>query len=423
MRPSPIALGESTIMVLPFGRFEHPKHGTLIFDAPFAEALIKHFRTGVRKIVPFIDQDHDEGKAAAWFKNLVTRSDGIYATVEWTPLGESLLRDKLYRYFSPWFGPYLDEATGRKYAPVLFGGALTNVPFLKVMPEVMLSDPAWRTQGTVLQWADLMESTFTEQKEGGMKLTELGDYLRQQAEAKGVTVEALAEAAGIEPTTVRQIMDGDIERPPEERLRGFARVLGVPVETLLEKIPEALRREETATQAKEAQMDKKLKELLGLTAEATEQELEAAVVTLKETAAVGLALQEDGLKLGELKGLKARIVAAETQAKDATAHALTAVKKLADREITGALDAALREGKIVPKQKDWARAYAERDFEGFRKFIETAEPVITFMESGFDGEGPAVKLSALERQIAKQIGLSEEDLLRYGYGVTQKEDK
>lgn len=42
----------------------------------------------------------------------------------------------------------------------------------------------------------------------------------------------MADAAGITTATVGQILDGDIERPPDERLQGFAEVLDVSVEGL-----------------------------------------------------------------------------------------------------------------------------------------------------------------------------------------------
>lgn len=50
----------------------------------------------------------------------------------------------------------------------------------------------------------------------------------------------LAEAAGIEPGTVNQILNGSIDRPPDDRLRGFARVLDVTFERLVGMLPSAL---------------------------------------------------------------------------------------------------------------------------------------------------------------------------------------
>jgi transcriptional regulator with XRE-family HTH domain len=47
-------------------------------------------------------------------------------------------------------------------------------------------------------------------------------------------VSAMAEAAGIEPGTVRQILAGSINCPPLDRLEGFAEVLGVSLDGLID---------------------------------------------------------------------------------------------------------------------------------------------------------------------------------------------
>ncbi|MFA6219601.1 MAG: HK97 family phage prohead protease [Erythrobacter sp.] len=55
---------------------------------------------------------------------------------------------------------------------------------------------------------------------------------------RSAIIDRMASAAGIERGTVLQILRGDIETPPEERIRGFARVLDIPVarlEALLER--------------------------------------------------------------------------------------------------------------------------------------------------------------------------------------------
>ena len=51
-------------------------------------------------------------------------------------------------------------------------------------------------------------------------------------------VRDMASEAGISPSTVNQILDGDIDRPPENRIRGFARALGVSGDALVEELGE-----------------------------------------------------------------------------------------------------------------------------------------------------------------------------------------
>ncbi len=53
------------------------------------------------------------------------------------------------------------------------------------------------------------------------------------AEARSELIDRMASAAGISRSTVSQILRAEIEIPPEDRLRGFAEVLGVSLESLM----------------------------------------------------------------------------------------------------------------------------------------------------------------------------------------------
>lgn len=65
----------------------------------------------------------------------------------------------------------------------------------------------------------------------------LGDFLKAQRDKKGLSNADLAKAAGIDESTVGQILGGDISAPPDNRLRGFARILGVSFDRLRALIP------------------------------------------------------------------------------------------------------------------------------------------------------------------------------------------
>ena len=69
--------------------------------------------------------------------------------------------------------------------------------------------------------------------------TKLGNWLSKQVDAGKATVAELAKAAGISVSTVGQIMRGEIERPPDNRLRGFARALGVSFDTVKAQLSES----------------------------------------------------------------------------------------------------------------------------------------------------------------------------------------
>lgn len=61
----------------------------------------------------------------------------------------------------------------------------------------------------------------------------LSEMLPRDPVDRAATVSRLAEAAGISESTVQQILRGEIQAPPIERLEAFARVLRVPLDRLV----------------------------------------------------------------------------------------------------------------------------------------------------------------------------------------------
>lgn len=135
-------------MVAPVGRFKHAQYGLLNFTRERLAEMQRNFDQRVRHIDIALDVDHDQGAATGWLEQLQFREAdaatqtpaGLWALVRWTPKGAELLKDEIYRYFSPEFGPWDDPETGEHFDNVLCGGALTNRPFLKTMPNVQLSE-------------------------------------------------------------------------------------------------------------------------------------------------------------------------------------------------------------------------------------------------------------------------------------------
>jgi phage I-like protein len=79
---------------------------------------------------------------------------------------------------------------------------------------------------------------------------------------------------------------------------------------------------------------------------------------------------------------------------------------------------ALKAGKITAAQKEWAEEYALKDPEGFKKFIEKAPQAVPMGELEIDnpknGDG---KVSETTLTVCKMLGVSEEDLEKYGKEV------
>lgn len=143
----------NNLEIMRTGKWEHPLYGTLKITEKDIDGFIKSFADNVRGVDLAIDLEHREtdkkGAAAGWIKSLskVKDKDGVslMGTIEWTELGEEVIKTEQYKYFSPEFRfDYKDNETGEVYKNVLFGGGLTNRPFIKNMQPVLLSEEVRR---------------------------------------------------------------------------------------------------------------------------------------------------------------------------------------------------------------------------------------------------------------------------------------
>jgi hypothetical protein len=130
------------IQALPTGVYEHPVYGTLEFSLERLKRFAANVKSKVRGIDPDVDFDHKEhsGRAAGWIKDAVVKPEGLFVQVDWTQAAADAIRAGEYRYFSPEFDDEWTDQHGVKHEDVLFGGALTNRPFLKDLLPVNLSE-------------------------------------------------------------------------------------------------------------------------------------------------------------------------------------------------------------------------------------------------------------------------------------------
>jgi phage I-like protein len=144
------------------GRFVHPWWGEMDLSEDVLRSFKRNFDKKVLGTDVAIDERHDRGRAMGWIKSLNYPKKANYngkdyiallGDVEWTPEGRKLLEDKTYKYFSPEFGTYVEPDGKTEHTNVLLGGALTNRPFLKMMPSVKFEDGKGTTKN-VLTFAD-----------------------------------------------------------------------------------------------------------------------------------------------------------------------------------------------------------------------------------------------------------------------------
>ena len=105
--------------------------------------LVDNFNKGVYGTELQVDLRHDrEGMAAGWIKRLVKEGEKLFAEVEWTPLGVEMIKSEQYKYTSSELSFSQPDVTnnGKTVKNVLVGVALTNIPAIKGMAPVTLSE-------------------------------------------------------------------------------------------------------------------------------------------------------------------------------------------------------------------------------------------------------------------------------------------
>ena len=132
------------IQVLPIGKWNHPSYGPIVITREDLEEFKENFDKRVRNDIP-VTEGHevfDEKPAVGWFEDLIVKGgNGLYAIMDWTKKGKTLLSERYYKYFSPeFYSEYEDPETREIHENVLVGGALTNKPYFKELEAVVLSE-------------------------------------------------------------------------------------------------------------------------------------------------------------------------------------------------------------------------------------------------------------------------------------------
>lgn len=149
------------------GTYKHPLYGTLDFTPERVMRFATNIKNKIRGIDPAIDYAHrSTEEAAGWVKDAEVRPNGLWVLVEWTKKAAEAIKNKEFRYFSPDFADEWTDAQGNKHKDVLFGGGLTNRPFLKDLIPINLSE----VYGKEIQEDENME--LTEQLREALGLSE-----------------------------------------------------------------------------------------------------------------------------------------------------------------------------------------------------------------------------------------------------------
>jgi hypothetical protein len=127
------------------GEYLHPTYGKLSFTSDRLMRFADSVKHKIRGIALDIDYDHKAdpargNEAAGWVEDAKVEGDALYLLVEWTKTAAEKIAEGAYRYFSPEFQDEWTDATGMQHRDVLFGGGITNRPFLKDLLPINLSE-------------------------------------------------------------------------------------------------------------------------------------------------------------------------------------------------------------------------------------------------------------------------------------------
>lgn len=133
------------IMAAKVGEYLHPTYGKISFSAERIQRFADSVKNKVRGIALDIDYDHKAdpargNEAAGWVEDAKVEGDALMLLVEWTKTAAEKVKEGAYRYFSPEFQDEWQDATGVTHRDVLFGGGITNRPFLKNLLPINLSE-------------------------------------------------------------------------------------------------------------------------------------------------------------------------------------------------------------------------------------------------------------------------------------------
>jgi len=139
----PITLNEEGTWIESFreGSYKHPVFGDLNFTSDRLKRFADNITNRVRGIDLAIDYNHrTDQEAAGWIKDAEYRDGVLHLLVEWTKTAAEKIKNREYRYFSPDYRDTWKDANGVEHQDVLFGGGLTNRPFLKDLNPINLSE-------------------------------------------------------------------------------------------------------------------------------------------------------------------------------------------------------------------------------------------------------------------------------------------
>ena len=391
------------VLAAEVGNWFNARHGEVPITADDLDSMYRNFTTGLYPPKPQqlpVDYEHlstkqdrkpGDGIAAAWILDLEKRNDGkeLWAYVEYTDAAKEKVAKKEYKGFSPMFHPNWVTHGKKELGPTLLGGALTNY---QTIPNCVLNcslDPTT----AVRNLADVADLPYSERE-------------RRVREAVEARFPPAYKDGGIDPQTYMYVRDVFEDRVIFQRgssMYGMNYSVnddlavsfeGEPYEVTVDYPPVTSLSSEVSMKLKLAdgkEVDVPAASLAALTLDAL-GEIPAIAELRKKIPAEGSrvvpendfsALQTQVTTLSQtVETLKTENVTLKTANDQAAA-------KMLDTEI----DALLREGRLLPAEK-----------ESFKKLALANRPLFDEMVTARKAAEPLVKLDGASNVVTGSFG-------------------
>jgi len=196
------------VQVLRVGKFNHPKYGEFEITKRVLAEMKANFDAKIRGVDVAFDYFHkSDEEASGWPTELYLMEDGteLWAKVNWTPVAQRKLAEREIRYFSPDFAfKWEDPESGVVYNNVLFGGGLTNRPFVKEMAAIVASE-----KGATMTQEELEKQV--------KKLGEMGeDMAKKHADLQKAHADLQKEHTELKAKMAEMEEDGDDDEDEDE---------------------------------------------------------------------------------------------------------------------------------------------------------------------------------------------------------------
>jgi Mu-like prophage I protein len=191
---------KSWIQAMRVGEYLHPAYGKISFTSDRLMRFADSVKKNVRGIALDIDYDHKAdptkgNEAAGWVEDAKVEGDALFLLVDWTKSAVEKIKEKAYRYFSPEFQDEWSAPDGIVHRDVLFGGGITNRPFLKDLLPVNLSELTFaekKSEGKGMDPKELRKALGLPEDATDQQVIDAAKSSREAATNKGGTVDATA---------------------------------------------------------------------------------------------------------------------------------------------------------------------------------------------------------------------------------------